>query len=55
MQTWNTDEKVAYQQVLFEVQVSLDIFGSIIPLLLAADRKDPAFRPLGQYWCKVFR
>ena len=24
MQTWNTDEKVAYQQVLFEVQVSLE-------------------------------
>ena len=22
VQTWNTDEKVAYQQVLFDVQVS---------------------------------
>lgn len=52
MQTWNTDEKVAYQQVLFEVQ---GLWKAIIPLLLAADRKDPAFRPLGQYWCKVFR
>ena len=31
------------------------LWKAIIPLLLAADRKDPAFRPLGQYWCKVFR
>ena len=38
LQIWNTDEKVAYQQVLFEVQVSLE---AIIPLFLTVDRKDP--------------
>ena len=31
------------------------LWKAIIPLLLTVDRKDPAFRLLGQYRCKVFR